>query len=115
MRISDWSSDVCSSDLIANGGGGNGGGPGYIAIGSAGAGSLTVSEGALVDNAAGGYTFVGLEVGSTGEPILQGDAIAGALFDHGEALVVGAGYNVDTGEVLIDRGGTGSATRAHRG
>src|SRR3546814_1576122 len=85
-----------SEVIIANGGGGNGGGPGYIAIGSAGAGSLTVSEGALVENAAGGYTFVGLEVGSTGELILQGDAIAGALFDAGEALVVGAGYNFDT-------------------
>src|SRR3546814_15212359 len=101
-----------SEVIIANGGGGNGGGPGYIAIGSAGAGSLTVSEGALVENAAGGYTFVGLAVGSTGELILQGDAIAGALFAAGEAPVVGAGHHFDPGQILFAGRRPGPATPA---
>src|SRR3546814_16329450 len=93
MRVTGNGSEV----IIANGGGGNGGGPGYIAIGSAGAGSLTVSDGALVENAAGGHTFVGLDVGSTGALLLQGDANPGPLFDDGAARVVGAGDHFDPG------------------
>src|SRR3546814_5646171 len=51
MLVTGKASEV----IIANGGGGNGGGPGSIAIGSAGAGSPTVTAGALAEHAAGGY------------------------------------------------------------
>src|SRR3546814_10789294 len=43
MRISDWSSDVCSSELIAPFAGGGGGGPGIVA---AKASSLSLSRAA---------------------------------------------------------------------
>src|SRR3546814_9634231 len=96
MRISDWSSDVCSSDLTLDGGDGDD----VIVVNAAnttvlgGAGSNTVSFGEaaggvtinLLDGSGGdGSTFVNVHnvIGSGHGDIIIGGSTAGATLDGG--------------------------------
>ena len=99
--------------IITNGDNAPRGGFGLIGVGREGTGTLEVTQGASVVNAAGGYAFVGREVGSQGEVIVDGVDGTATLFDAGAVLVVGADY--DSEEILFDSGGTGSVTVADGG
>ncbi|WP_299614764.1 cadherin-like domain-containing protein [Pelagibius sp.] len=96
--------------LIANGDGGPAGSLGFIAVGREGNGTLDVTQGAQVVNAAGGFTFVGREAVASGALTVDGVDGTATLFDAGDVLVVGADFDFDNGEVLFDSGGTGSVT-----
>lgn len=67
-------------------------------------------EAGQVVNVANGYTFVGLQPGSTGNLVVGGDSVPGSLFDAGAVLVIGAGFNFPGETVLPDAGGSGSVT-----
>jgi T5SS/PEP-CTERM-associated repeat protein len=100
---------------ITNGGDALGGGAGYIAIGAGGNGSVSVSEGGQIINDADGYTFVGRDAGSVGNLLIISTNTPGARFDAGEVMVIGAGYDFATGEILFNEGGSGSVTVAGGG
>src|SRR5690606_1480114 len=59
----------------------------FSAIGTVGKGALGVLEAGQVLNVANGYTFVGLQPGSTGNLVVGGDSVPGSLFDAGAVLV----------------------------
>src|SRR3546814_18533612 len=94
MRISDWSSDVCSSDLLE--GAGRVGGisnAGVVAPGRGGIGTLTV----VGDYAGNGGT---LEI----EAVLGNDSSAT------DRLVVNGATSGDTQDSVINRGRLGAKT-----
>ncbi|NIA70460.1 cadherin-like domain-containing protein [Pelagibius litoralis] len=111
MTVDGLGSEV----IVSNGAGDVAGSLGTINIGRAGDGSLDLTQGGQVVNAAGGYTFVGREAGSNGALVVDGVDGTATLFDAGAVLVVGAGFDFDSGEVLFDDGGTGSVTIANGG
>src|SRR3546814_20487615 len=94
MRISDWSSDVCSSDLLE--GAGRVGGisnAGVVAPGRGGIGTLTV----VGDYAGNGGT-------------LEIEAVLGTDSSATDRLVVNGATSGDTQVSVINRGGLGAQT-----
>src|SRR3546814_2702953 len=88
MRISDWSSDVCSSDLV---GAGYNFDTGEILFDGGGTGSVTVANGGTVRaGAAQGDGIADIFIGSGGTVTIQaGGTLIGDVENNGGELIGG--------------------------
>src|SRR3546814_11914876 len=120
MRISDWSSDVCSSDLV---GAGYNFDTGEILFDGGGTGSVTVANGGTVRaGAAQGGGIADIFIGSGGTVTIQaGGTLIGDVENNGGELIGGNSPGIATsggappitdGSLASELGGTGGGTVA---
>src|SRR3546814_20371337 len=88
MRISDWSSDVCSSDLDGLGVAGGASVAGGVTVTDVG---LTVTAGGVVVTAGGLTVADGVVVSSGGADVTGGASVAGGVTVSDVGLTVTAG------------------------
>lgn len=106
INIASDAGDSASMVVRADNGGGTVNTPGYVTVGGAGGGSLTVSDGGTITSYAG---TLGGVAGSSGTVTIDG---AGSAWDMSGSIAVG---NAGTGTLTISNGGSVSNNYAFVG